>query len=106
MPIELIPFRFASRPYLLCFPSLRNPPFRPQIADFCPLPSALNSPHSRHCERDRFEFCGKRLRLFGCELDQRRPHRPPCRIVRVDRNGLFQRSDHRLSAVEHLTHDI
>ena len=37
MPIELIPFRFASRPYLLCFPSLRNPPFYPPISDFCPL---------------------------------------------------------------------
>ena len=32
----------------------------------------------------------------------------PRRIVRVDRNRLFQRSDHRriLSATEHLTHDI
>ena len=59
-------------------------------------------------EPNRLEFRSERLCLLGCEFDQRRPHRPPCRIVRVDCNGLFQRSDHRrkLSATKHLTHDI
>jgi hypothetical protein len=59
-------------------------------------------------EADRPEFRGERLCLLGCELDQWRPHRPPPRVVCVDRDGLFQRRDHgrKLSATEHLTHDI
>src|SRR5882724_4935127 len=43
-----------------------------------------------HREADRFEVRGERLCLLGCEFDQRRPHLRPCRIVHVDRNGLFQ----------------
>src|SRR4029077_5423632 len=61
-----------------------------------------------HGERNPPQFLAKRLCLLGCEFDQRRPHLCPCRILCVDRNGLFQRSDHRrkFSATEHLTHDI
>src|SRR5205814_6563385 len=86
------------------------PRLRPLIlpSSFLPLlPSFFgNSPHSRHCEADRFEFRDERLCLLGCEFDQRRPHRPPCRIVRVDRNGLFQRSDHQIFSAEHVPCDI
>ena len=48
------------------------PRLRPLIlsSSFLPLlPSSFgNSPHSRHCEADRFEFRGERLCLLGCEF--------------------------------------
>src|SRR6266480_3420104 len=88
----------VSVPVLLAFQSNISASARFFLSSFLLSPS----------EADGVQFSGERLCLLGCEFDQRRPHRSPRRIVGVDRNGLFQRSDHRrkLPVTEHLTHDI
>ena len=54
--------------------------------------AACLRPDARHREPDRFEFRGEQLCLLCGELDQRRPHPRPRRIVRVNRDRLLQRA--------------
>jgi len=65
-------------------------------------------PDSFHHEADPFQFRAKQFRLRFRELDQRRPHPGPFRTVRVDRNRLFYRRDHRrkFPAAENFAHDV
>ena len=62
----------------------------------------LNSHH----ESNPLEFRGEGPGLLSREFDQRRPYRPPRRIVRVSRDRLLQRAYHRILFAEHVAHDI
>jgi hypothetical protein len=70
--------------------------------------STINTQLSTDREADPFQFRGEQVCLLGRELDQRRPHPGPFRIVRVDRDCLFHGGDYRrkFPAAENFAHDI
>src|SRR6516225_12456590 len=62
----------------------------------------------RHREADRFQFCGEQACLLLRELDERRPHPGPFRVVSIDRNRLLQGRDHgrKFPVAEYMAHHI